>query len=136
MSDIATTPRTRPAQLNIISGRGPSAPTSIIALRNLLRMSQVLNLRHRAPSSHLTILPGSGINPESAPQLLYDLLLLGLKEIHLSGGGWLDGGMQYRKNGMGMGVGGSGEWGIWRTSESVVRDVRKAADEAWQKFQT
>ena len=43
--------------------------------------------------------------------------------------------MHFKKDGMGMGVGGDGEWGIWRTNEDVVRGVRKAIDETWQKFQ-
>lgn len=43
--------------------------------------------------------------------------------------------MQFRKDGMGMGVGGRGEWGIWRTSEEIVREVRKAVDAAWEKHQ-
>lgn len=47
----------------------------------------------------------------------------------------MDGGMRFRKEGMGMGVGGQGEWGIWRTSEDVVRRVRKTVDDAWEKFQ-
>ena len=35
---------------------------------------------------------------------------------------------------MGMGIGGNGEWGIWRTDEDRVRDVRKQVDEAWKEF--
>ena len=30
---------------------------------------------------------------------------------------------------MGMGVGGDGEWGIWRTTEEVVRTVRRIVDD-------
>ena len=50
-----------------------------------------------------------------------------MEEIHLSGGGWIESEMKYRPEGMGMGVG-AGEWGIWRTREEVVREVRRIAD--------
>jgi len=119
----------------LTSGRNPSAPDSIRTLRGFLRYAQVLSAEHRTPTNPLGILPGSGINPSTVPQLLYDLLLLGLREVHLSGGSWVEGGTEFRRDGMGMGVSGSGEWGIWRTNEESVRQVRKAINEAWQKYQ-
>ncbi len=78
----------------------------------------------------LTILPGSGINPATLQDILSALLPHGLKEIHLSAGSWIPSAMRFRKKDMGMGVGGAGEWGIWRTSQSVVRSVREIVDEA------
>lgn len=36
--------------------------------------------------------------------------------------------MTYRPEGMGMGVGGPGEWGIWKTDEETVRVIREAVD--------
>ncbi|KAH8102409.1 copper homeostasis CutC domain-containing protein [Cristinia sonorae] len=113
----------------LTSGRGSSAPSSTQTLRRILQTSHTLNIQCRAPGVPLNILPGSGVNPDSVGQLLRDLLPVGLKEIHLSGGSWCEGGMLYRKENMGMGLGGPGEWGIWRTSESVIREVRKIADE-------
>ncbi|KAJ3725605.1 copper homeostasis CutC domain-containing protein [Lentinula guzmanii] len=82
-------------------------------------------------SSSLTIMPGSGINPNTVGHVVNTLLPLGLSEIHLSGGSWMEGGMSFRREGMGMGVGGKGDWGIWRTDEGVVREV-KAQVEAMQ----
>lgn len=80
-------------------------------------------------SSPLIILPGSGIGPSTVHAVAKELLPHGLREIHLSGGRWEDGPMRYRPEGMGMGIGGAGEWGVWRTDEEAVRAVRHAVDE-------
>ena len=82
----------------------------------------------------LTIMPGSGINNKSLSSILPSLLPLGLREIHLSGGKWTLGGMVFRRDGMGMGSGDDGEWGVWRTQESEVRKVREIADVAWKEY--
>jgi hypothetical protein len=71
------------------------------------------------------ILPGSGINVGTIGRVLDVLLPLGLTQIHLSGAGWQEGGMHFRREGMGMGVGGEGEWGVWLTSEEKVRGVHE-----------
>lgn len=52
----------------------------------------------------------------------------------MSGGKWIDGGMSHRPEGMGMGVGGEGEWGVWITQEQVVHEVRLIADAVWQVY--
>jgi copper homeostasis protein len=82
----------------------------------------------------LTIMPGSGINNKTLTSILASLLPLGLREIHLSGGKWTLGGMVFRRDGMGMGSGDDGEWGVWRTQESEVRKVREMADVAWKEY--
>lgn len=69
------------------------------------------------------ILPGSGINISTIPILCEALLPRGLKEIHLSGGKWIDGRSAYRPDGMGM-----GDWNIWRTDEEAIRKVRNFVD--------
>lgn len=69
------------------------------------------------------ILPGSGINISTIPILCKALLSHGLREIHLSGGKWVDGCSAYRPDGMGM-----GEWSIWRTDEEAIRKVRDFVD--------
>ncbi|KIK94151.1 hypothetical protein PAXRUDRAFT_828291 [Paxillus rubicundulus Ve08.2h10] len=76
----------------------------------------------------IDVLPGSGINGSTVGVLCNALLPHGLKEIHLSGGNWTEGSSAHRREGMGMGVGGSGEWGVWRTDEEVVRKVRDFVD--------
>ena len=83
----------------------------------------------------VNILPGSGINADTVSTLLDGLLPYGLREIHLSAGAWLPGEATFRREGMGMGVGGDGEWGIWRASEDVVRAVRRIADDRWEVYQ-
>ena len=60
-----------------------------------------------------TILVGSGINPRTVGPLLNELLPCGLREVHLSGGGWTPSNTEFRRKGMDMGVGGDGEWAIW-----------------------
>ena len=79
-------------------------------------------------------MPGSGINSKSISSILPSLLPLGLREIHLSGGKWTTGGMTFHREGMGMGSGDDGEWGVWRTQESEVRKVRELADVAWKEY--
>ena len=38
--------------------------------------------------------------------------------------------MQFRKEGMGMGVSGVSDWGVWRTDPDVVRDVKQIAEDS------
>jgi copper homeostasis protein len=76
----------------------------------------------------IEILPGSGINSSTVSALCQALLPHGLREVHMSGGHWIDGASIWRRNGMGMGIGGAGEWGIWRTSGSAIRAVKDAID--------
>ena len=87
-----------------------------------------------APIEPITILPGSGISPNTVQILLAILLRVGLKEIHLSGGRFVESEMQYKKkigmedgggNGMGM-----GEWKVWGTEVDVVRQMRVILDRA------
>ncbi|KAJ3763400.1 copper homeostasis CutC domain-containing protein [Lentinula raphanica] len=76
-------------------------------------------------NSSLTIMPGSGINPHTVRRVVNMLAPLGLSEIHLSGGRWTEGGMIFHgREGMGMGIGAEGDWGIWQTDEGVIREVR------------
>jgi copper homeostasis protein len=113
------------------SGHGKTAvePQSLDTLESLCATTQ--RLADDLPWV-LSILPGSGINSESVGPLLDTLLLHGLLEIHLSGGGWVESGMLYRRDGLGMGVK-EGEWGVWVTSEVKVREVRRFADAIWQE---
>ena len=82
----------------------------------------------------LTIMPGSGIDSKTLPSLLETLLPLGLREVHLSGGKMVPSGMSFRRDGMGMGAGGDGEWAVWCTQEDEVLKVKAIADRMWKEF--
>ncbi|TBU40016.1 copper homeostasis CutC domain-containing protein [Dichomitus squalens] len=113
----------------LTSGQAPTAPSpaALPKLRTLIRTAS-----HMPASA--TILVGSGVNAQTIGPLLKELLPCGLREVHLSGGSWVASEMEFRRPQMGMGVGGDGEWGIWRTSEERVREVRSIVDAAWEQF--
>ena len=113
------------------SGQGKSATDAIGTLQSLYRTTKWLV---EDEPWGLTILPGSGINPGNVGSILDSLLPLGLQEVHLSGASWVDGGMLHRREGMGMGVGGEGEWGVFRTEEKKVREVREIVDARWDAY--
>ncbi|KAI0931583.1 hypothetical protein AcW2_000440 [Taiwanofungus camphoratus] len=115
----------------LTSGHGPAAPASLPILRTLLLRTNSAEIEQ---SSLPTILPGSGISPATVHLLLDALLPCGLRELHLSAGGWVASAMEHRPSGMGMGTGGDGEWGVWRASAERVREVRSIADCAWRQF--
>ena len=65
------------------------------------------------------------------PTTVVDLLNAmgsGTTEIHLSAGSWVEGGMKYRKDGMGMGIGGTNDWQLWQVSSDVVTRVKTLAN--------
>ncbi|KAG9314099.1 hypothetical protein JVU11DRAFT_4880 [Chiua virens] len=95
--------------------RHASSPEALEALGWLFDSASVTSI---------IILPGSGITISTVPTVCEALLPHGLKEIHLSGGKWIDGHSAYRPDGMGM-----GEWNIWRTDEAAVRKVRDFVDD-------
>ncbi|KAL1757281.1 copper homeostasis CutC domain-containing protein [Schizophyllum commune] len=108
---------------SITIGHGPTAPGSIPVLR------QLLNRISDGTPWALSILPGSGISPDTAGEVLEALVPHGLTELHMSGGVWEEGTMDFRRPDMGMGAG--SEWGVWRTQADRVRAVRAIADEFW-----
>lgn len=99
------------------SGQRESAPAGSHVLRELQRSQR---------SGGPDILPGAGINPGTIRHILDQLLPHGLKEVHLSGGRWVDGEMVYRPGGMGMGASTETEWRVWVTDGDVIRAVRAA----------
>ncbi|KAG1765117.1 CutC family-domain-containing protein [Suillus occidentalis] len=107
----------------LTSGQGTTATSanSLCILKDLLDLAKKQEPR-------IEILPGSGINSSTVSALCQALLPHGLREVHMSGGHWTDGASIWRRDGMGMGVGGAGEWGIWRTSGSAIRAVKGAID--------
>ncbi|KAF8899048.1 copper homeostasis protein CutC [Infundibulicybe gibba] len=86
----------------LTSGHAQSVPDGLPTLARLLESTRQLTKgEHRA----LSILPGSGIGPRSIGRILDALRPQGLREIHMSGGSWQDGGMKFqRAESLGMGV--------------------------------
>ena len=104
-----------------LSGQSVSAPAGLHVLRELLQRSQ----KNGGP----VILPGAGINPGTVHHVLENLMPCGLKEVHLSGGKWVEGQMVHRPVGMGMGPSEEKEWKVWLTDGDTIRDVRTVADD-------
>ena len=102
------------------SGQSESAPGGLHVLGELLQQSQ--------GSGGPAILPGAGINPRTVRDVLNHLLPYGLKEIHLSGGRWVDGQMVHRRAGMGMGASVEREWSVWLTDGDVIQEVRNTTN--------
>ncbi|KAJ3892881.1 copper homeostasis CutC domain-containing protein [Lentinula edodes] len=105
-----------PSESSLCSGQGKSVSGSLEVLASLLGTTQ-------NGLSGPIIMPGSGISPDTIGHVLDILLPLGLSEIHLSAGNWMEGGMTFRREEMGMGVGGKGDWGSWKTDERIVGEV-------------
>ncbi|KAG6814145.1 hypothetical protein H0H92_002140 [Tricholoma furcatifolium] len=112
----------------LTSGQGKTALEALPTIESLFNTTK--ELIDDEPWG-LTILPGSGINPTSIDSVLDRLLPLGLQEIHMSGSRWVEGDMSFRREGMGMGIGDEGEWGVWVVDGEKVSEVRGIADERW-----
>ena len=104
------------------SGQSVSALGGLDVLRELLRRSR----EKGGPA----ILPGAGINPGTICHVLENLLPHGLKEVHMSGGRWVEGRMDHRREGMGMGASVEQEWNIWSTDGNAIGKVRSVVDDA------
>lgn len=78
-----------------------------------------------ASRTKLKILPGSGVNAASIPVILRALGPQGVREIHMSGGEFIESLVQASTRPEGMDMGG---WTIWRTSESKIRAARAVVD--------
>lgn len=150
---------------DVISWHTSHLPTDLVhsggqprAIDGLEQIRSLMNISARDPDRKPEIMPGSGITPWIAEELVEKLIPHGLRSIHISGGCLIhdsfDGvpkdpvedfrakkrhtGMLFRRQGMGMGVSQSGdpaeEWLIWRTDASKVRAVREAMDTALAKL--
>jgi copper homeostasis protein CutC len=74
----------------------------------------------------LIIMPGSGINARTAVDLIKRVRQVWIiKELHMSGGGFVAGNtlVDGRRGGMNMGAPGDNEWNIWKTDETRVRET-------------
>ncbi|KAF8514749.1 copper homeostasis CutC domain-containing protein [Gautieria morchelliformis] len=109
----------------LTSGHGKYAPENLATLSSMASLA----LTFRPP---ITILAGSGINVNTAHAIARCDWWKRFKEVHLSAGQWIDGHMQFRKEGMGMGGGGASDWGIWRTDSDIVREVRQIMEDSLQ----
>jgi copper homeostasis protein len=107
------------------SGQGRAVTTSLQSIQECVQLATAASSGRTQP---LNILPGSGINARTIEQVAGVLIPMGVHEFHMSGGSWVNGSMEFRKESMGMGVGGPGEWGVWRTSKDEVMNVRRALD--------
>ncbi|KAK1233681.1 hypothetical protein PQX77_003176 [Marasmius sp. AFHP31] len=105
----------------LTSGHKTSVVDALDDVRKLVQFS-----RDEIYTSGPSILPGSGINAKTVEKVLLELTPT---EVHMSGGEWVDTEMEFRRDGMGMGIGGERDWSIWRTSEAAVRNVRDIIDE-------
>lgn len=114
----------------LTSGGAPQAPKAVSALKDLCALRSEL----LAQEDHLQIMPGSGLNAQTLPSILRELIPLGLREVHLSGGGWYPGESEFRKEEMGMGAGGEHEWSVWKTSEEKVHAARDICDAIWEEM--
>ncbi|KAF7302756.1 Stearoyl-CoA desaturase [Mycena chlorophos] len=103
----------------LTSGHRPAAPHGLETLQALCRHER----EHAVRSAGLSIMPGSGLNAQTAGVVLDALLPLGIVEIHLSGGGFVPSAMEFRpKDSEEMGMGG---WEVWVTSQDKVASVRR-----------
>lgn len=80
------------------------------------------------------MMPGSGVNSKTIAPVVEHLLPKGLREIHLSGGRWVESHMHFRRDGMGFGASPENEWRTWKTSRKEIQRVREAADFAWDTY--
>jgi len=104
----------------LTSGHGQTVLQSLDVLKSLYEATRQAS--EKTPWI-LIILPGSGVGPDTVGPIVDALLPHGLQEIHLSGGGWIESKMKFRKEGMAM-----GEWAVWNTNEERVRQVRRTVD--------
>ncbi|KAF7968128.1 hypothetical protein HWV62_31797 [Athelia sp. TMB] len=116
---------TAEGEVDILRTRSGQSP-SITRLDDLPQIKRAI-ANHCAQYPHQTLLFGSGINPDTVEAVLASLAANEIREIHLTGGHWEDGGMRHRPGGMGMGASGH-EWDIWSTSQHAIRAVRSHAD--------
>ncbi|PPQ78941.1 hypothetical protein CVT25_002392 [Psilocybe cyanescens] len=115
----------------LTSGHKPKAPEGAITLEKLFtKRKEIVG----DAVWGLTIMPGSGINNNTLPALMNQLLPLGLKEVHLSGGQWIPGDMVFKRAGMGMGIDQDTEWKVWRTQKDEIRKARDVAKNTWLEY--
>jgi len=96
-------------------------PTVLESLPQLKRLLQ-------AAHPQLTVMPGSGVSPISIHAIMAQLGPCGLREVHMSGGGWERGHSVWKKPGFGMGPTKEREWDVWTSSYEKIHTVRMVLD--------
>lgn len=79
----------------------------------------------RESGGQVDIMVGGGVNAEVIQQMIP---ATGAPAYHMSGKQVLDSGMVYRQPEVSMGVPGLGEYQVFRTAESKIREARRALD--------
>ncbi|KAG8833671.1 hypothetical protein FRC17_010275 [Serendipita sp. 399] len=102
----------------LTSGGKPKVIDGISTLRKLIGLSD-----------RVGIMPGSGINDQTIEALLPILRLDRPREIHMSGGEWVEGRSEVEpKAGMGMGASDEHANDIWRSFTHNIENVRDMID--------
>lgn len=107
-------------QTILTSGQAASAPQGAELLARLVERA----------AGRIEILVGAGVAPGNIPMLARRT---GARAFHLSGKQVLDSRMQFRREGVPMGLPGFREFDLWQTSEETIRAARRALDDAEQK---
>lgn len=97
----------------LTSGQAISALAGINLIKDL----------NKAAGNRLTILPGGGVTPENATEILS---LSGAHEVHASARKTIESKMRYRKEDVPMGAPGSDEYSRKTTSEEIVAAIVKS----------
>ena len=99
----------------LTSGQAASAPAGAPLIRQLVQ----------AAGRHIEILVGAGVSPANLPALAAETQA---HAFHLSGKQVLDSRMQFRREGVPMGLPGFSEFEVWQTSETTIRAARSVLD--------
>lgn len=91
-----------------------------------LQGAKLLKELEEKSKGRIEILAGSGVNAETIRHLYP---LTGIKSYHMSGKKVADSEMQFRNDGVNMGLPMFSEYGIWRADAENVREARKALEE-------
>ena len=79
----------------------------------------------QAAGRYIEILVGAGVSPANLPALAAETQA---HAFHLSGKQVLDSRMQFRREGVPMGLPGFSEFEVWQTSETTIRAARSVLD--------
>lgn len=88
--------------------------------------AELLKELHKKSNGRIVIQAGGGVNAEVIRQLH---ALTGLEAYHMSGKKSIDSEMEYRKEGVNMGLPVLSEYEVWRTDEESVRAAKKVLEE-------